>query len=207
MAKLTSGNLSIEIRLLELDKSKWVQYEILFLYKDQPMIQDHLLKRGNEYWSKRSPGAFRANECDFEAGGLIKTLRKALKTDEMQYYEPLEPDFIMAIYPRLAFPFMESKDEIIWTSEKVKEEERQREQRRAASGGKLPDDTFTIIFFIDLYNFGDEFAYTGEGPALIMMPERKDVQKFLEDFEGEFEEFCRVWGLSTSNGSEQDAQA
>lgn len=205
MAKLTSGNLSIEIRFLELDEYKWVQYEILFLYKDQPMIQDALLKRVNEHWSKRSLGAFKANEDEGGAGGLIETLRKALDTDEMQYYEPLEPDFTLAIYPNMAFPFMKSRYERIYTSERALEKERQREQARVDAGGKLPDDYFTIILMIDLYNFGDEIAYAGEGPALIMMPQRKEVQTFLEEYEQEFCEFCRIWGLPGVDGGESNA--
>jgi hypothetical protein len=205
MAKLTSGNLSIEIRFLELDASKWVQYEIYFLYKDQPMVQDGLFKRINEHWSKRSLGAFKANEDEGEAGGLIGTLCKALDTDEMQYYQPIEPDFTLAIYPNMAFPFMESRYERIYTSERALEEERQRAQAREAAGGKLSDDYFTIILMIDLYNFGDEIAYAGEGPALIMMPQRKEVQKFLEDYDQELHEFCRVWGLSGADGDQSNA--
>jgi hypothetical protein len=205
MAKLTSRNLSIEIRFLELDECQWVQYEIFFLYKDQPMVQDALLKRVNEHWSKRSLGAFKANEDEGEAGGLIETLRKALETDERQYYEPIEPDFTLAIYPNMAFPFMESRYERIYTSERALQEERQHEQARVAAGGKLPDDYFTIILRIDLYNFGDEIAYAGEGPALIMMPQRKEVRKFLEDYEQEFYEFCCVWGLSGADGDKPNA--
>ena len=57
MAILQSGNLGLEIRFIEYDSNDWVQYEILFLYKGEPMVQDHQLKRVNEHWQKRSPGA------------------------------------------------------------------------------------------------------------------------------------------------------
>lgn len=206
MAKLTSENLSIEIRFMELDRSNWIQYEILFLYKDQPIIQDKLLKRVNEYWSTRSLGAFRANEeAAGDGGGLIDTLQKALQTDEMQYYEPIEPDFIFAVYPDMAFPFMGSRYTRVYASEETQLAERQREEDRAAAGGKLPDDWFTVILMVDVYNFDDEFAYSGEGPAIIMMVKREDLQKFLEDYEHEYQEFCRIWGLLGVDGGESNA--
>lgn len=188
MAKLSSDNLSIEIRFLELDQANWIQYEILFQYKDQPMMQDKLLKR-----SKQSLGAFRANEVPpGDSDGLINTLRKALQTGEMQYYTPIEPDFIFAVYPDMTFPFMGSRYIRIWTSEEEQRAEKQREEDRAAAGGKLPDDWFTVILMVDVYNFGDEFAYSGEGPAIIMMVKRIDLQKFLEDYEHEYKEFCHA---------------
>lgn len=203
MAKLASGNLSIEIRFVELDRSNWIQYEIFFLYKDQPMIQDKLVKRVNLHLSKHSLGAFRANEdADGDAGGLIDTLRNALQTEEMQYYVPIEPDFIFAVYPDMAFPFMGSRYIRVWKSEEAQRAEKQQEEDRAAAGGKLPYDLFTVIMMVDVYNFDDEFAYSGEGPAIIMVVTRMDLLKFLEDYEHEFNEFCRIYGLAETEAGE-----
>ena len=202
MAKLASRNLSIEIRFLELDRDDWIQYEFIFLYKDQPIIQDKLIKRFNEHRPRRSPGAFPSNEEAADDGGsLIYTLQKALETDEMQYHETIEPDFIFAIYHDMAFPFMPSRYVRVYTSEKVQREERQREEDRAAAGGKLPDDVFTVIMMADVFNFGDEIAYCGEGPAIVMKVSRLDLQNFLEDYQREYKEFCHTWGISPANGN------
>jgi hypothetical protein len=69
MAKLTSGNLALEIRFREVDEAGWVQYEILFLWKNKPIIDDALLKRDNEYWQARNYGALKSNQ--YERDDLI----------------------------------------------------------------------------------------------------------------------------------------
>ena len=72
MATLNAYNLGLEIRFIELDSNNWVQYEIRFLYKDEPMVVDSQLKRSPEHWAKRSPGAFKANQ--YGQDGFLPTL-------------------------------------------------------------------------------------------------------------------------------------
>jgi hypothetical protein len=196
MAKLASGNLAIEIQYKEFDDQDWIQYEIFFLYKGQPMIQDFQLKRVNEHWQNRSPGAFKANE--YQGDHLIQTIQKALDTDEPQYYKPTDPDFTLAIYPKKIFPFMPSDWEMVWASDEVIQQAEDHELVREVAGGRLPDDPFTIILMIDVYNFGEEGAYYGEGPALILLPRRNELRKFLNDLQAEYAEFCKTWNIHES---------
>ena len=193
MAKLTSGNLALEIRFKEVDEQNWIQYEIFFLYKDQPMIQDSQLKRTNEHWQKRSPGAFKANEHQHDE--LIDVLQKALDTDEPQFYEPTDPDIVLAVYPNKVFPFLPRNWELIWASEEAIRKVEDHELVREVAGGRLPDDPFTIILMVDVHNYGEEHAYHGQGPALIMIPYRHEVCSFIEALRAEYREFCQIWGI------------
>ncbi len=193
MAKLTSGNLAFEIQYKEYDDQHWIQYEIFFLYKDQPMIQDAQLKRINEHWQKRSKSAFRANE--YEHDELIEIIQKALDTDEPQFYEPTDPDFILAIYPKKVFPFIPRNWKLVWASDNAIQQAQDHELVRELAGGRLPDDPFTVILMVDIYNYGEEHAYCGEGPALILIPQRHELRLFLEELQKEYAEFCRTWNI------------
>ena len=193
MAILQSGNLGLEIRFIEYDSNDWVQYEILFLYKGEPMVQDHQLKRVNEHWQKRSPGAFKANQ--YGRDGFIPTIREALDSDQPQSFTPMDPDITMAIYPLGVFPFIASGWELIYQSDEAEQEEEDRELIREVAGGRLPGDPFTIIFKVDVYNYGETMVYHGEGPALILCVRRHELREFCEELEKEYAAFCRQWGI------------
>jgi hypothetical protein len=178
MAKLTSGNLTLEIRFREFDDAGWVQYEILFLWENKPIINDALLKRCNKHWQARNYGAFKANQ--YERDDLIAKLEKVLETNEPGYWEPLEPDIIIGIYPEIAFPFLRSKLEILYESEEFRQSREHREKSKQETG-KLPDDPITLIVFVDAYNFENSDGYSGEGPALIMSPARSALELFCSE--------------------------
>ena len=100
---------------------------------------------------------------------MIKTIKNVLKTCKSEYWEPLEPDAIIAIYPGKFFPFL-----------KIEEEQEKWDEC------KQKDDLFTIITFIDSYNFKNSGAYSGEGISLHLTIERKDLEKFVTDLEIEY---------------------
>ncbi len=77
MAKLRSEDLVLEIKFRGYDDG-WVEYEIAFLWQDESIIDDSLLKRITSYWQRRSPGTFKANQ--FSEDDLVQTLEKALAT-------------------------------------------------------------------------------------------------------------------------------
>lgn len=189
MAKLISGNLALEIRFIELDANQWIQYEIRFLYKDEPMVQDGQLKRTNAHWQKRSPGAFKVNQYGHD--GFIPTLRAALDSDEVESFTPMDPDVTFVVYPRRVFPYLSH----IMETDGSDEEEADRERIREIAGGQLPDDPVTIICKIDLYNYGEQVVYAGQGPALILLTRRHVVREFLQQLEEEYAEFCTKWNI------------
>lgn len=203
MAKFVSHNLTLEIRFMEMTSDGWLQYEILFLYNGESIIQDKLLKRNNDYWSARSYGAFKAN--DYERDSLIQVIQEALDSDEPQFWEPIEPDVVVAIYPHMIFPFMPTKWKLVSVSQSYLESVENHEILREAAGGRLATDPFTIIVFVDIYNFGEESGgYKGDGPALIMCPSRYELMQFMLELRQEYDAFCQQWEIKPKPESDDD---
>jgi hypothetical protein len=179
MAKLQSDGLTLEIKFIDFE-DEWIKYEIKSYWKEEIIVNDKILKRTGERLEKRSSGAFLAN--DYQKDHLIETMRKVLKTCEPDYWEPLEPDAIIAIYPGKFFPFLTSH----WTLIEEKKEEKEHEKLKK---GKQPDNLFTIITFIDSYNFKNSGAYSGEGLSMHLIVDRKDLEKFVTELEKEYSDF------------------
>lgn len=172
MAKLQSGDLILEIKFSSFEPD-WVAYEVKFSWKDDVIVNDNILKRTGEFWGKRSYGTFLAN--DYERDLLVDTIRKVLNTGEPDYWEPVEPDIVIAIYPDMYFPFMKSH----WTL--IYEGDRKQEEMEPEKG-----NCFTIITFIDSYNFKDAGAYSGKGISLHLIVEREGLENFVTELESEF---------------------
>lgn len=185
MAILKSGNLSFDFQYAGFEYG-WVQYHIFFCWKDEGIVKGSLLKRGGEYWNSRPEGAFLANEDGGD--GFIPLLKKVLEKGKADYWEPLEPDIIIAIYPEEYFPFLPSHYNLVYESEKHKAKRKAREELKKEKG-KLPDDTFTFIAFVDAYNFKEADAYYGEGFSIQLIVKRHELEDFLIKLEAEYEEF------------------
>ena len=128
---------------------------------------------------------------------MIAKIEKALETNEPGYWEPLDPDVTIAIYPEMFFPFLRSKFEILYESEDFKQSREQREKRKQETG-KLPDDPINLIVFIDAYNFENSDAYSGEGPALIMCPDRSALEFFCSELKQEYLDFLKKYKIADS---------
>lgn len=189
MAKLQSGSLTLDIKIGSIE-DEWISYEIKFHWKDDVIINDNVLKRAPEWWSKTPYGTFLAN--DYQKDYLIETLRTVLETNKPEYWEPIEPDVKMGIYPGTFFPFLKSHWTLIESEEieqdggREDEEEIVQEVDRKLDEVKNQCDLFTIITLIDQYNFRGSDAYSGEGISLHMIVERKDLEKFVTDLEIEY---------------------
>lgn len=179
MAKLQSDKLTLEIKFKPFEY-EWINYDIIFYWKNDIIINDGILKREGEWWSKRDYGTFMAN--DYEEDHLIDTIKKVLETNKAEYWEPLEPDVIIAIYPSVFFPFLKSH----WTLVDNSGEEQIEKDVANEIQNISEDDLFTIITFIDSYSFKDEKSYSGEGISLHIIVTRKDLEKFVSDLEIEY---------------------
>ena len=169
MAKLQSGHLTLGIKFTRLEE-EWVAYEFSFLWKDEPIINDEIFKTGR-WWDKRRHGTFLAN--DYEKDYLIEIIKKVLETKESDYWEPIEPDVKIAIYPDMYFPFLKEKlvsnDAIDISKEEL----------------------FTIMVFMDTYNFIDCNSYSSEGVSLNLIVRRKDLEEFVTELESEYIDFIK----------------
>ena len=180
MAKLKSDGLTLEVRFDRFEED-WISYEIEFRWKDDVIINNSILKRTGKYWIRRSYGAFLAN--DYKEDCLIGTIRKTLETNNPEYWEPVEPDAKIAIYPNDFFPFLESHWITIEDDDNEIKEENVQNQEKEKIKEKHPDDLFTIITMIDSYNFRNSNSYSGQGVALHLIVTREDLEKFANDLE------------------------
>ena len=90
---------------------------------------------------------------------------------------------------------------MIWASDEAIQKVLDHELVREVAGGRLPDDPFTIIFMVDVYNYGDEHAYHGEGPAMILVPRRHELRTFLDTLQAEYMEFCQKNNISLEDSA------
>lgn len=185
MAKLLSNSLSLEVKYKGF-RHGWVEYSISFMWEDESLINDNVLKRSGDYWGSRSKGTFLANE--YRQDTLTETIEKVLETDKPEYWEPMEPDVVFTIYPEMYFPFLEPHWQVAWESEQAREQ-REKHEKEKREKGKLPDDAFTIIVFIDAYNFRNCTAYRGEGVSLHIVVERAMLESFCRELKAEYLEF------------------
>jgi len=169
MAKLKSGHLTLGIKFNRLEE-EWVAYEFSFLWKDNPIINDDIFKTGR-WWDKRRHGTFLAN--DYEKDYLIETIKNVLSTNKSDYWEPIEPDVKVAIYPDNYFPFLKEKFVSVDDTDINKEE------------------WFTVMVFMDTYNFKDCISYSSEGVSLSLIVGRKDLEEFVTTLETEYNNFVK----------------
>lgn len=195
MAVLQSGNLSFDFQFAEFDDG-YIRYKFSFLWRDEPVMNDAILKRGNDYWDKRPVGGFLADE--FREEIFVPFLRRILEEDKADYWESLDPDVTVAIYPDEYFPFLKSHWVLLHESEEQKQE-REAQLQRKKERGKLPDDSYTIIIFVDAYNFKGEGVYQGDGFSLQMMVNRTTLEAFADALAREYEEFKKQFNVDEWN--------
>jgi len=205
MAKLSSDLLTLEIRFRSFE-DRWVVYDILWLWDGTPILNDAILKRHNPYWAARQPGGIHANE--HRADFFISTIEGVLANGEAAYTETTDPDVLLAIYPGSPFPFLPSHYRLVYESEETIQRREARERLKAEIG-HLPDDRFTLLLFVDTYNFRDCFAYSGDGLTLHMNVTRAELEKFCADLRTEYFAFKRqhpVDQASIEDLGEEDAR-
>jgi hypothetical protein len=191
MAILASELLSLEVRFVNFAHGS-LTYEIGFLWNKESMINDALLKRSNDYHRSRSKGYFLTKDYigdqDPNKNSLVDMIEKVLETGKPEYWETLEIGEMIAIYPEMFFPFMESHWKLVHEPEWSKQQQEEREKKKRELG-KLPDDEFTVIAFIDAYQFEECDCYYGEGIALHMRVQRVALEDFCAQLKGEYLEF------------------
>lgn len=185
MARLTSGNLAFEFRFVEVDRNGWVQYELTFLWEGEPLVNDRLLKRDGLYWLKRRVGAFKASERNKDT--FLPVLAEVLRTSEPNYWQPVEPSVVIAFYPEMAFPFLQSAPPTPLSDE--------RRRAKELHDGKLPDDLMNMIIFIDGHNLRNGKPFSGEGLSLMINPTREQLSRFYGRLQGEYKQFKQKYGL------------
>ncbi|MEY3760451.1 MAG: hypothetical protein RIR39_1942 [Pseudomonadota bacterium] len=185
MATLNSEDLSFEFNYSNFEGG-WISYQFYFRWRGDNIINESILKKRGDYWGNRADGAFLAQE--YEADGLTRLLKKVLEKNQADYWESLDPDILVAVYPDQFFPFLPSHYRLVRESDEHKAERAAREKLKKEQGN-LPDDLFTIIVSVDAYNLKHTDAYYGSGLSLQMIVSREDLEVFFNNLETEYQAF------------------
>lgn len=195
MAVLSFENLSLEIAYREF-VGGWVNYDIWLRWRGEPVINDAILKRHGEFWEKRGVGAISA--CADGECGVLPLLRRVIETQKSDYWEPIDPDILLAVYVDGSFPFLPSKWVLINESPQQKAEQEERDAAREKTG-LLPDDWVEIILFADLYNFSGADAYDGDGICFRLTPTYATLQDFYRELRAEYVAFRELHDIEGFN--------
>lgn len=192
MAAIVHDRLSFEIRYRAWEHG-WVVYDIAYGWGGEPIFNDAVMKRHNDYWDGRGPGEFHANDDDFCC--FIPLLDKVIEEEAAAHVTTLDPDVTLAIWPHDIFPFMPSKYRLIFESPDAQRGREAEEVRRREAGGTLPTDSVELMLFVDTYNFRDSGSYSGEGVCLRMQPTWSELQLFRAALKAEFRAFAQEHGI------------
>jgi hypothetical protein len=195
MAKITVEDLSLEIAYTFFEDG-WVYYDIWYRWRDEPIINDAILKRHNDHWAKRGKGAIKA--CEHRGCEILPLIRDVLKTNKSDYWEATDPDVLLALYTGDTFPFLPSKWTLIYEKPETKAKREAQETERAASG-PLPGDYIEIILSVDAYTFAGSTAYYGDGICFRLTVTREMLDAFYEDLKIEYIAFRNENGIETFN--------
>lgn len=185
MATLRSEDLSFEFNYSNFEGG-WIRYQFYFRWRGDNIINESILKKEGDYWGNRADGAFLAEE--YEADGLTRLLKKVLEKNQADYWESLDPDILVAVYPDQFFPFLPSHYQLVCESDEHKAEREVREKLKKEQGN-LPDDLFTMIVSVDAYNLKHAVTYYGSGLSLQMVVSREELEVFLNNLETEYQVF------------------
>lgn len=185
MATISSEDLSFEFNYSNFEGG-WIRYQFYFRWRGDNIINESVLKKEGDYWGNRGDGAFLAEE--YEVDGLTRLLKKVLEKNQADYWESLDPDILVAVYPDQFFPFLPSHYQLVRESDEHKAEREARENLKREQGN-LPDDLFTMIVSVDAYNLKHAVTYYGSGLSLQMVVSREELEVFLNGLETEYQAF------------------
>lgn len=195
MAKLPYGKMSVEVTFFDY-KYKWIFYEIKLLWEDESIINDSILKQKSEEQDRRSIGSIWA--ADDEKDALIPVIKKVFDSNKPDYWQPIDPDITIEIYPDDLdiYPPLKSHYKVHRISKELLQEIRERESLRRQKG-LLDDDLFVIVVRVDAYNFKGEDSYCNFGAShsccvgVLLKVTRAELLKFTGELEKEYEAFCK----------------
>jgi len=85
-----------------------------------------------------------------------------LQEVEADYWAPVEPEIIVALYPDTCFPFPPFLSGVMCQSDEP-EASREAAEESKAEKVRLPDQTYVLIVFVSTYNFRDADAVYAPG--------------------------------------------
>ena len=187
MAVLKEDNLSVEIKFTGYTYG-WVYYEFRFFLGVSPVFNPDIHE--NNFFSANEHGG----------DSLIPTLEEALSEDKSIEWEPTEPDMWIDVEYRKKRGWENYKpsveDKSVFVSNEYKERLKKVDEERKKAGGKLPDDYFSLTFFVDslrLKNPDQKVGgYSGDGIALRVTVTREKLEAFVRELKADYQRFLEL---------------
>jgi hypothetical protein len=184
VAIIADGRLGMEIRLRSVDSDQSIEYDIRFLWQGGAIVRQEVMKAGNDYWSRRLDGGFRAS--DHGGDTLIPALRSALDHSTAGYWEPVEPWISLYFAPGITLDDLP----ILWKCTAGEPLSQPEESYVSKFRARLRDDkakqSWMLVARVDGMNFSGEDTFSVGGPALVIQVDREPLQQFVHDLEREY---------------------
>lgn len=201
MAILRSYDFELKMPL-RWDEKEGVVYDLTFLWRGVPIVNDMVIKRSNEWWNQAKPSSFFFTE--YAKLRPVEFFKSMLESVESDFLEPVDPDIRITINPIHAFPV--DRSHVIYEAEDAKEKRIKREEQKKRLG-KLPDDLFEIEFFLDIYNFSNCSAYSGDGISFKFLTYRADIESFVDQLEAERKEIVSMYADNPEGNGQSDKES
>ena len=162
-------------------RDDWYYYRITLLWKGKPVVNPALRYLANDGNPKVEFGFYH-----HEGDGLRRIFDHALKTGIPCVWDGMEELISLALFPGGSWPYhTPPKFHLLRTPLVVRTLE---VQYRDIPIHFDPDESWTIMFFIDSQNFVDAEMLTGNGIILTLSTTRKEVERFRKELEVEHEQ-------------------
>jgi hypothetical protein len=195
MATLTSDLLTLSIKLSQKYRNFGTRYEILFLWNNEHIINDRIIKYHREDWYDRSEGALLASTARLK--NLVRCIENVLESNVPDFWRSDDPDLIISFYPDMFFPFLlpptasfssllSNPQSTTWNRAWEEADKEIRAYQREQGYEPTPrHQIITVIVKADTFNFRDSHPGTMNGVALIMLVERDKLKSFYNELKRE----------------------
>jgi hypothetical protein len=198
MAILGSNGYTLEMTL-RWDDIDGVVYDFVFKWQGKPIINEEVLKRSNEFWSRGPRHGLFFTEYAYRRP--LRFLRDMLEATEPHEFSPTEPDVQIIVWPIDAMPHDHSM--VAYESED-RNKEREEQEARKKQLSKLPNDLFQIEFFVDTYNFEGCSELSPDGITFRLWVHRSELESFVEELEQGREEIVRRYATNPEGHGSAD---
>lgn len=185
MAILQDGKLGLEISFRQEHISGFIEYDVRFLWNNEPIVRDAVLKDDNEYWSDRLPGGFRVSDHGDDT--LINCIRKSLDTSTAWNWEPYEDFISLQILPGILIDSLSSMWKAALDPGAPDFTKRYFKSVQEDLKSSKQDTVFMVIAMVDVFNLKDEDLFQGCGPSIVLHVTRTELERFVEEMSSEYQ--------------------
>lgn len=188
------NNLSVEIRYHDFpgEEYDWIQYLLFFRHNGKPIVRESDLKQDAKWHENRPPDALWIE--DDGADFILPMVRMALNTNVPVYFEMLEEDLTLSIFPSRYHPRLHISSKNYCCS---REEALQQTAEIQANYDRYSPAHYDFIFEFHTRIFSDDSPFASNGLLFRITAKRQEVERFNEELTDEYHAFNRNYNLDS----------